>query len=1377
MIRQKKEIKRIVIVVIFITFILITNFHFLNHSNLIDENNDENQGLEIFPKTSDLNITDFILGSGDDQDVRIYVNNESSNLNDNEDFFDIPSIPTDDMFLTYGDFNFTFQNNYTTDYILEDDTALDAADFISFDFDEDPSNSDYIPGVGTSVIGGSFSDLVDSSNSTNLWLQSNATNNILNFTIKANYTDETYTNIGVINGNVEFDRTDILALILSLLFDLTLDANLTIRIKDYTQPTWVNLTDPILVNSSIGIQEINRKIINENLNFIDLSDVCYLQFFFERSDLASFDGRFYNLELESTYAFDLPITNNSYVALEFDLKGENSTVNGFNVWIRTLNLTQAAITQLNITLYRADGTLVRSGGTGGSLRGTQLNPDYNEPIDPILLLNYTKDNISYFEFNTSNTQNLNLSNYFVVIKSNNSNEVYSLVTLPYIDYTADGITEHQLITTINDGISWSLAKKQVDTTISTYPSGQLDASPFRLNVTRGYMPSDFIYNATNTLKIQDIPIENLEISTYPYNESSYLTWGLGRWTNTFIEPIEDTLANEFEVYLQWNKTVIEGFKFNVSYSIEAYWIEGAPAFYNATYNENPEWNLEFDFDKNNSKFNNWDFFEFWFVYPNFMNAHNLTNPNGEEFLWLLEQESILTENPTMFKLVINESYSSLNGSYTLNLTSYNFIQQIHSYINYNGILSETVGFMYGDNISISLDIQDQNLDAPISGDANVTLFYPNGTKYPGAILIDSTGDVEGSLLSYDFDNNTILDLTDAVTVFGEYKLGILWLNGSALGCKKITLYIDSYDLDLYNLTYSSNLGTNVLIGEINNKVFQNYTMLIASINDTTGIPNPNFYAINNSNINQEYSYNFEGWDLPILLESFLQSENILNPNEIINFKTTIQNAHETFNLTIKILTQIVSYLNEDWIIAENSSNSITLNSSGSPNDSYEFDFNLTIPNLNIATQTWMGVNAPIRLGGAKTIVTLYIEDNVAGIYKSPEFSLLSNKTSDNFEGYILGLTISEKITSRSILYEFDRDECIYFPDNSSFLVNIIDENYVSSYRQFNDEFSIKLNSIFTNITIEPNSPIKGQSINFSSTLTTEFGVVLSNKNVTCEYFDSSSWVEIATGITDSNGHVTFNIDTMVIDFEDDLQLQLSWDGDIINGVSKNAFINILHETNGISILVSQIDVLIYRNRLTTIKYILSNIGDSDLRLFNITVDIENNLQYTTVEINYVELNWFSSGDNTDIIIEISISEVSQLQVNFTITAQNVITGEIFTFFKESSYAVFDPPITDYVIEFFMFTIIVIFGIIWLAAIIYTRRVRKRIEEPVEVPLRKPRKGKYIMVSDLKKPTPEKKVPKKKVEQKEVKPKKTTDLDSLLEERGLAEKQKKKNSKK
>jgi hypothetical protein len=1374
LIRQKKEIKRIIIVVTFIAFILLTNVQFLNFSNLIEENDHENGELETFPNTSDLNLNESILGVGDDQDVRIYANNLSNNLNDNQDYFEIPSIPSDDMFLTYGDFNFTFQNNYTTDYVLEDDSALNAEDFISFDFNGIQPYSNVTYGPGTSDIFGDLDELVDGSNSTDLWLRASSSGK-LNFTVKANYTDETYTN-PVINGDVIFNRTKILGLILSLLFELTLDANLTVRIRDYSQPTWVNLTDPIPINSSLGVQEIKRKFINENLNYIDLSDVCYIQFIFERSTPTTFDGRFYNLELESTYAFDLPITDNDYVALEFDLKGEKTTVNGFYAWIRTVNLTEAAITELNITLYRADDTLVR---TDGNLRSVplMLNPNYNEMIDSKLFTSYTEDNISYFEFNTANTQNLNLSNYFIVIKSNNSNEVYSLVTLPFIVFGDDGRTEHQLIITNNDGISWSLAKKQVEATIQTYTSVQLDASPFKLNVTRGYMPSDFVYNGSNTLQIQDMTIENLEISSYPYNESSYLTWGLGRWTNTFTTPIEDTPSNKFEVYLQWNKSVIEGFKFNVTYSIKAYWIEGATAFFNATYNENPEWILEYDFDNNSSKFSNWDFFEFWFVYPNYMNAHNLTNPNSEEFLWLLEQESIVSEIQNKYKLVINETYTSLNGLYTLNLTSYNFIHQMQSYINYKGILSGTNGFMFGDNISVSLDVQDQNFNAPISGDANVTLFYPNGTSYPGAELVTSSGYVDESVLTYDFNNATILELTDAVSVFGEYQLGFFWLNGSALGCKKITIYIDSYDLDLYNLTYSPNLGTNVLIGELNNKVYQNYTMLIASINDTTGIPTPGFYAINNSDVNQEFIYNFGGQDLSLLFDSFLQSEDILNPNEIVNFKSTIQNTHPFIPVDVKIHTKLVSYLNEDWIIAENTSNNVNLNFSGHPDDSFEFDINLTIPNLDNVTQTWLGVNAPIRLGGAKTMITLYIDDVAIGTYESPKYSLLSNRTSDNYDGNILGLTISEEITSRSILYEFERDECLYFPDNSSFLVNIIDRNYVSSYKQFNNEFSIKLNSKFTNITINPSTPIKGQSINFSATLATEFGEKLSNKSVTCEYFDSDSWVEISSDITDANGYVTYIINTLNIDFEGNLLLKLFWGGDIINGFSELFTVDIIHETNDLSISVTQNDILIYRNRITTLTFTLTNKGDSNLMLFNITVDIENSLQYTIVEVNYVELSWFSSGDHTEIILEIRLAEISQLQINFSITAQNVITGENIIFTKESSFMVFDPPIVDYFIEFFMFIMIAIFVIIWVLAITFVRKVRKRIEEPVEVQVRRPRKGKYIMVSDLKKPTPEKKIAKKKVEQKDVEPKKTTDLDSLLEERGLTEKEKKKKSKK
>ncbi|KKN27279.1 hypothetical protein LCGC14_0866150, partial [marine sediment metagenome] len=215
----------------------------------------------------------------------------------------------------------------------------------------------------------------------------------------------------------------------------------------------------------------------------------------------------------------MPITDTSYVALEFDLKGLNTTVNGFKTWIRTLNVSEAANTRLNITLYRANSTVVR---THNNLEVVNLIPDNITLIDT-KLWNYTADELSYFTFDISNAHNLNVSNYFIVIKSNNSNEVYSLVTLPWNTYGDINVSiDHQLKTTQDDGGTWKNAIKQINTTGVTYPSGQLDASSFRLNVTRGYMPSDFSVNETYTLKIQNISINPLVISSSPYNESSFL---------------------------------------------------------------------------------------------------------------------------------------------------------------------------------------------------------------------------------------------------------------------------------------------------------------------------------------------------------------------------------------------------------------------------------------------------------------------------------------------------------------------------------------------------------------------------------------------------------------------------------------------------------------------------------------------------------------------------------------------------------------------------------------------------------------------------------------------------------------------------------------
>ena len=181
----------------------------------------------------------------------------------NENFFEIPSLPSEDMFLTYGNFNFTFQNNFTTNYIIEDDDALYAEDFIAFNYHTGYSGYIFTNG---SVISGGWGSLIDNNNGT--YIIADAPNGLLNFTISANYTDTTYTS-GVINGNVEFNRSKIFAQISSLILTVQNDedVNLTVRVQNYTDLTWKELISALPINGSLGIQEIKEHFINENLNF------------------------------------------------------------------------------------------------------------------------------------------------------------------------------------------------------------------------------------------------------------------------------------------------------------------------------------------------------------------------------------------------------------------------------------------------------------------------------------------------------------------------------------------------------------------------------------------------------------------------------------------------------------------------------------------------------------------------------------------------------------------------------------------------------------------------------------------------------------------------------------------------------------------------------------------------------------------------------------------------------------------------------------------------------------------------------------------------------------------------------------------------------
>ena len=739
-----------------------------------------------------------------------------------------------------------------------------------------------------------------------------------------------------------------------------------------------------------------------------------------------------------------------------------------------------------------------------------------------------------------------------------------------------------------------------------------------------------------------------------------------------------------------------------------------------------------------------------------------------------------------FTAITSAVVDGIDGTYSLNLTSSNLIHEMHSYINYNGILWETNGFMYGDNISVGVDIQGPGGVPPTSGNANVTLFYPdNSTIFPGAQRSSGAGIIKDNTLVYDFNNLTILDVTKDTPLLGNYYLGYFWENGSAVGCKKLKLYLDTYDVNMNSLFYEPILDQNILDGIVD-KVYESYSMLIGTINVTDDKYYPNFYAVNKSDINQQFIYEINGEEIPILVKTFLQNETLLNPNEDIKISVTIQNLHNFVDLDVKLKVQLVSLVNEEWIIAEQYTDVKTLNINGDPNgaDTQEFSVGLTIPNLQ-ADEIWQGVNAPVRKGGAKTIFTVYFEysgeSHEVDTFESNEYSLIVNSSQNEFEGYIITLKYDDEITGASILKPFDRETCQYMPNQTTFVVNIYDKNFVSSYYQFIDSFSLKINSQFSDIVINPQIPIYGQKFNISSVLATEFGDEIPNKNITCQYFESNLWENVSSQMSGANGATNFEIDTLSLPHEDDLLFRLIWQGEqYILENSQNISVSLYKVSNNISLgIVSNVNQ-ITRNGKTTIKITLNNIGDSELTItsFSISIIIEPSLTYSIVEINYLILNNFQPGESTELVISIDVPAINQMTITISIEATNELTEENITVQAVKTFKIYDVPLANYITVFFTLIMIGIFVLLWAVMYLYVKRTTKKIETPIEEPSKKkPRRGRYVSVSELPKEEP-KKMPAKKTtkkitkkqKQKELKKEKpATDLDSLLEEKGLKDK--------
>ena len=118
-----------------------------------------------------------------------------------------------------------------------------------------------------------------------------------------------------------------------------------------------------------------------------------------------------------------------------------------------------------------------------------------------------------------------------------------------------------------------------------------------------------------------------------------------------------------------------------------------------------------------------------------------------------------------------------------------------------------------------------------------------------------------------------------------------------------------------------------------------------------------------------------------------------------------------------------------------------------------------------------------------------------------------------------------------------------------------------------------------------------------------------------------------------------------------------------------------------------------------------------------------------------------------------------ISITFSVETYNSQTKEVNLFHDSVTFTLYDSPITTFLGNYIMLIMIGIFLIVWGFSLIYRKRMIKKIETPVEEPsMKRPRRGKYVPVSEI----PKKEEPEEELEEKE----KKTDLDSLLEEEGL-----------
>ncbi|MHA1719831.1 MAG: hypothetical protein ACTSXK_09945, partial [Promethearchaeota archaeon] len=615
----KKSLEKKGLSVLIVSVILISLSLQTGNVQSVATNEDLTQSTLNTPNVALNSVNSPIYGNGVNQTVRLYMENASSTTGINS--INITADNSND-YLSQGQFNVTLDKAFNTNYTLEDDSPLYYPKSIYTPVESKTQGND---NFGT-ISGGTTADKIQSPDEDTFNIQSDndGSNAKIDLGVSTDFAGVKEDNLNTKNLT---SNSTILGFKIDFKFKLLL-ADAKINLTDGN-----NLLQSFNLTKNDNFQTLEFNVYNKNLQILNDTHNPSFNFIFYNAT-TNFTVNIDYVRIHGYGGAEVVISDSNSVALEYDLKGD-STVYGFQAWIRAFNTTAPETSNLTIKLFNSNQTVPVKRSELLDPKSLIAEPD----MAGVLLaenqyINYTGDSPKWFSFKDDFSGiDLSVGNYFIVISSNTTTvteKSFSLVSIPNSApdlnrRDQEGQIDHLLLqkTTIS---SWTQVSTNFIFEFEQAGDYICDAAAFSINLTRPYFPSEI--NA----KISDTTIQNAYIFNYPKDETGYYAtpwWGYGTATVNFNN--QKAVNNNFTIELSCDPDIYDGnLSGSVNFDVTKYYEDISIAQYQLTTDEIPAWNVTYSFDNNSVLFSNWIFKDMGFLIPQDWTITQMQLPSEED---------------------------------------------------------------------------------------------------------------------------------------------------------------------------------------------------------------------------------------------------------------------------------------------------------------------------------------------------------------------------------------------------------------------------------------------------------------------------------------------------------------------------------------------------------------------------------------------------------------------------------------------------------------------------------------------------------------------------------------------------------------------------